>query len=60
LSTKLSWTRSEFDDLAKSQGLLPNGAMESLNDFAFEVCGYSVVDGDDILEINSDALQELL
>ena len=60
LSTKPTWTRQEFDTLAKSLGLLPNGALESLNDLAFDTCGESVVEGDDVLEINDDVLQELL
>jgi hypothetical protein len=60
LSARPTWTRQEFDSLAESLGVLPNGALESLNDAAFETCGESVIEGDDVLEINNDVLQELL
>ena len=60
LSSKPIWTRQEFDTLARSLGVLPNGALESLNDLAFDTCGESVIEGDDVLEINNDVLQELL
>ena len=60
LSAKPTWTRQEFDSLAESLGVLPNGALESLNDAAFETCGESLIEGDYVLEINNDVLQELL
>lgn len=60
LSTQTTWTRAEFDSLATALGLLPNGALESLNDAAFETCGESLLEGGDVLEINPDVLQELL
>ena len=60
LATRPVWTRAEFDSLANSLGVLPNGALESLNDAAFDTCGESLIEGDGVLEINPDVLQELL
>ena len=55
-----SWARTEYDDLADSLGLLPNGALDILNDAAFEICEEPLVEGSDPLEVNPDVAQEMM
>jgi TerB-C domain len=37
-----------------------DGALEVINDAAFDRCDEAVIEGDDPFEVNSDVLQELL
>ncbi|HEY9474867.1 MAG TPA: tellurite resistance TerB C-terminal domain-containing protein, partial [Mycobacteriales bacterium] len=60
LADRPEWTRVEFEDLCADLGLLPDGALDTLNDAAFEVAGEPVAEGDDPIEINTDAMQEML
>jgi uncharacterized tellurite resistance protein B-like protein len=60
LADRSSWTRSDFDNLAAELGLLPDGALEILNDAAFEAVGEPVCEGNDPIEINSYAVEEML
>jgi hypothetical protein len=41
-------------------GLLPDGALETLNEAAFEAVGEPVCEGSDPIEINRDAIEEML
>lgn len=60
LAEKNPWTRAEFEDLAAAWGVLPDGAVDALNDAAYETAGDPVVDGEDPIEINNDVLGEML
>lgn len=51
--------RGEFDARAEALGLLPAGALDLLNDAAFEICDEPVLEGDDPLEVNRFALEEM-
>ena len=53
-------SRGDFDALCEDLGLLPNGALDTLNDAAVEVCDEPLVDGDEDLTINQYALEEML
>lgn len=57
-STELS--RDHFDAVCDRLGVLSDGAIEVLNDAAFETIGYLLIEGDDPLEIDSAALEEML
>jgi hypothetical protein len=46
--------------LTSSLNLLPNRAIEVLNEAALDQSGEPVLEGDDVLEVNHDALKELL
>lgn len=46
----------EFGDLAAKRGLLAEGAMEVINDWAFERFGDPVIDGDDDIRIDRQLL----
>lgn len=60
LAEKPSWSRSELDRLAGSLGLLPDGALEVVNEAAFDTCGGPVAEGDEPILIDSDNMKELL
>jgi tellurite resistance protein len=55
-----SWTRSDFSRAATELGLLPDGALETLNEAAFEAVGEPVCEGSDPIDINHFAIQEML
>jgi uncharacterized tellurite resistance protein B-like protein len=60
LAARPSWTRSDFAGLAADLGLLPDGALEVLNEAAFETVGEPVCEGNDPIDINSYAVEEML
>jgi uncharacterized tellurite resistance protein B-like protein len=60
LADRPSWRRTELDDIAAQLGLLPDGALEIVNEAAFEAAGEPVCEGTDPIEINSYALKEML
>ncbi|MEM7584684.1 MAG: TerB N-terminal domain-containing protein [Acidobacteriota bacterium] len=55
-----SWSRAAYESLADELGMLPDGALDLLNDAAFELCEEPVVEGYDPLEISSAVIQEML
>ena len=60
LAQRSYWPRSEFEESAVELGLMPAGAIETINDVAFELCDEPMVEGDDPLEVNEFAIKELL
>lgn len=60
LSARTTWERIEIEQLAGGLGLLPDGALELINDAAVEICGSLLLEGDDIVEIDRETLQEML
>jgi len=60
LATRSSWSRADFAELAAKHGVMPSGALDVINDVAIQAAGEPVVEGDDELTVNDDALQELL
>ncbi len=60
LAEKASWERMELEKLAGELGLMPDGALEIINESAFERCGAPLVEGDETLEIDSQVLEEML
>ncbi len=60
LATRSSWSRADFAELAARHGVMPSGAMDVINEAAMETTGEPVVEGDDDLTVNDDAMQELL
>ena len=57
LSTAPSWTREQFESLATSLRLLPEGALDRINEAAIEMCGFAVCDGEEIIEVNLGLLK---
>jgi uncharacterized tellurite resistance protein B-like protein len=60
LAARAEWERAEFDRLAAAQRLLPEGALDRVNEAAYDLCDAPLLDGDDPLEIDPDVLEELL
>jgi hypothetical protein len=60
LGERETWTREEFESLAAAHGVLPDGALDLLNEVAIDTTGAPVVDGDTTLAVANDVLLELL
>ena len=60
LADRQSWTRGDFSRVAAELGLLPDGALETLNEAAFEAVGEPVCEGSDPIDINRYAIEEML
>lgn len=54
-----TWSRAEFDELAGEAGLLPDGALEVLNDAAYDHSGEPLCEGTDPIEINQDIVKDM-
>ena len=59
LGERREWSREEYDDLVGSLGLLPDGALDQLNDVAFDACDAPLAEGEDPIEIDLDVHREL-
>jgi uncharacterized tellurite resistance protein B-like protein len=53
-------SRGEWERLAAGVRLMPDGALDRINESAYEVAGEPVAEGDDPIEINRYAMGELL
>ncbi|WUJ56121.1 TerB N-terminal domain-containing protein [Kribbella sp. NBC_00382] len=60
VATHSSWPRADFEAACEGLELLPDGALDTLNEAAYDLTGAPVADGDDPIEIDSDVLQEML
>ena len=58
-SDRDEWPRQEFESACEGLGLLPDGAMEMLNEASFSQAGEALLEGDDPLYINDYARSEL-
>ncbi|RJQ75969.1 hypothetical protein D5S19_31510 [Amycolatopsis panacis] len=54
------WSRAEFDVLAAEAGLLPDGALEVLNEAAYDRTDEPLCEGSDPIEINQDIVKDML
>lgn len=54
------WPRLEFERLTAELRLLPDGAIDALNEAAFDKCGTPVIEGDDPLTIDLAIARELI
>lgn len=52
--------RAEFEELAERHHLLPDGALDTLNEAALELCDELLCEGDDALVINESVSKEML
>ena len=61
LASKASWARADFDALVQRYGMMPNAAVDSINEFAIECTGDPVliVEGD-VVEVDADIMHELM
>jgi tellurite resistance protein len=54
LLSRPQWTRSEAERLCSERGLMIDGAIERINDAAFERFDSAILEGDDSIEVNCD------
>lgn len=59
LVSRAEWSRAELEDAASDMELMLDGALERINETAFELFDMPVTEGDDPIEINPDILDEL-
>src|SRR5581483_2320594 len=60
LRAQPSWERAEAENIAATLGLpMLDAAIDRVNDAAIDACGEPLIEGEDPLEINDYALQEL-
>ncbi|MBB6154957.1 hypothetical protein HDC30_002174 [Pseudomonas sp. JAI115] len=59
LISRAEWSRSELEAAASDMELMLDGALEQINEMAFERFDMPVTEGDDPIEINTDILEEL-
>lgn len=60
LADQVVWTRIDVEELAESLGLpLLEGALDVINEAAMDGCGEPLVEGDDPLELNAYAIEEM-
>ncbi len=52
LVTRKHWPESKFAELCKSHGMMPSGALESINEWAFETCGEVLLDENNGFEVS--------
>lgn len=60
LAERPSWPRSEVASIAAGLGLMPDGALEIVNEAAFDVAGEPATEGSDPVEVNADVAKEIL
>jgi tellurite resistance protein len=60
LASKSSWLRRDLEATAAGLRLMLDGALEIINERAFDTCGQAACEGEDPVETNPEALKELL
>ena len=53
-------SRVDFEILAEGFDVLPDGAIEAINEAAFGTCGQPAFEGEDPIEVNHNAIQAIL
>lgn len=59
LVSRSEWSRSDLEAVASDMELMLDGALEQINDMAFDQFNMPVTEGDDPVEINANILDEL-
>lgn len=60
LAEREVWERPDFAQRAAVLGLLPEGALEMLNEAAFHLAGAPLLEGDEVLEVDPGVLRQML
>ena len=60
LAVRGSWSRGELEAECVRLSLLPDGALDTLNEAAYDAVGDPFADGEDPIDINRDVAQEML
>ena len=59
LASRRQWSQEEFDSLATRLGLMPGGALETLNEWAFDTWDEGFIEDDGDLIVNPEVLEAL-
>jgi hypothetical protein len=59
LGENTEWPAAELAALAERHGLMAAGAMETINDAAFQLCDEPLLEGTDPIEVNAYAREEM-
>ena len=59
LGTKESWTQPDFASECRKLGLLPNGALDTLNESAIIYADEPLTDGEDVIKIDQRIFEEM-
>ncbi len=59
LVEKEEWARDELEALAEDHGLMLDGALETVNEAAFEACGEPLHEGEDPVEVYPEIIEEM-
>lgn len=57
LLARAEWSRAKFDEAAVATGLMPGGAMEAINEWAFDRHGNALLEDGDPVLVNAALLQ---
>lgn len=60
LAERESWSREEVEAIAARHEVMIDGALETVNEAAFELCGAPFSEGDQPIEIDSEVAKEML
>jgi hypothetical protein len=60
LAGRNTWTRAELEHRCAELKLLPDGAIDRLNEAAYDAAGDPLVEGEDPIDINTEVAQEML
>lgn len=60
LAERESWSREEVEELAARHEVMIDGALETVNEAAFALCGAPFCEGDQPIEIDSEVAKEML
>jgi hypothetical protein len=59
LLEKSKWTKNEFESLCDNCGILPGGAIETINDNSYKKFNEGLIEEGDLIEINIDLMKEV-
>ncbi|KPA18580.1 Tellurite resistance protein TerB [Candidatus Magnetomorum sp. HK-1] len=54
------WQREDFEALVEKSNLLPDGALDMINEAAYEICDEPLIDGDDPILVDMDVAKEMI
>jgi TerB-C domain len=60
LADRPSWPRGEVEDIAAGLGLMTDGALEIVNEAAFDIADAPAWEGRDPVVVNIDVVEEIL
>ncbi len=60
LCSRVQWSRLELEEIAADGDMMLDGALEHINEAAYDSFDAPFTEGDDPIDINQDILKELL